>query len=75
MGVYSSQDEEDATPRQAAVAGESWNQVADSPIIAAVNSQEALQVALKAPTRTIYLLTGDPLSLPQMVEARMASST
>ena len=67
MGVYSSRDEEDAAPRSTAIADESWNQVVESTIIAAVNTQQALAVALKAPTRTIYLLTGDPLSLPDML--------
>jgi glycerol uptake operon antiterminator len=73
MGAYSSRDEEDVAPRQPAVASESWKQMAESAIIAAVNTPEALSVALKAPTQTIYLLTGDPLSLPQMVERTRAA--
>jgi len=67
MGTYYSRDEEDVAPRQMEIAAKLWNQVAESTIIAAVNTQQALAVALKAPTRTIYLLTGDPLSLPDML--------
>ncbi len=67
MGSYSSLVEEEGVPRPSVELSESWNQVAESPIIAAVNAPEALAVALEAPPRTIYLLTGDPLSLPNML--------
>lgn len=38
------------------------------PLIAAVNSLDTYEVALAAPTRAIYLLTGNPLSLPSLIE-------
>jgi glycerol uptake operon antiterminator len=38
------------------------------PVIAAVNSQEAFETALLAPTRCLFILTGSPLSLPAMVK-------
>lgn len=37
-------------------------------IIAAVNTPETFDAALKSPTRAIYVLTGNPLSLPGMLE-------
>ena len=41
--------------------------LADCPIIAAVNSPEVFPVALRSPCRSIYVLTGNPLSLPEML--------
>lgn len=41
--------------------------LANCPIIAAVNSPETFPVALASPTRAIYLLTGNPLTLPGML--------
>ena len=40
---------------------------ADCSIIAAVNTPEILEAALDSPTRVIYLLTGNPLSIPEML--------
>ncbi len=64
-GVYNSDFEEltaahDEPPPRAAM-------LADCPIIAAVNSQDSFPVALASPTRAIYLLTGNPLTLPAML--------
>ncbi len=45
--------------------------LAECPIIAAVNLPETFAEALRSPCRAIYLLTGNPLSLPPMLkEAR-----
>jgi|UPI00047E5730 glycerol uptake operon antiterminator len=40
----------------------------NSPVIAAVNTQEAFETALLAPTRCLFLLTGNPLVLPAMLK-------
>ena len=40
----------------------------DTPIIAAVNEPPAFEVALQSPPRAVYLLTGNPLSLPGMLQ-------
>ncbi len=40
----------------------------DCPIIAAVNQLETFHAALRSPCRAIYLLTGNPLSLPEMLQ-------
>ena len=45
----------------------SSNVFADCPIIAAVNSPETFPIALSSPCRAIYVLTGNPLSLPEML--------
>lgn len=42
--------------------------VASGPIIAAVTSMEAFEQALDSPTQTLYLLTGNPLTLPRLLE-------
>jgi glycerol uptake operon antiterminator len=39
-----------------------------SPIIAAVNTVDMFEPALEAPTRSLYLLTGSPISLPKMIK-------
>jgi glycerol uptake operon antiterminator len=39
----------------------------NSPIVAAVNTVEMFEPALEAPTKSLYLLTGSPISLPEMV--------
>ncbi|QHS53086.1 glycerol-3-phosphate responsive antiterminator [Edaphobacter sp. 12200R-103] len=39
----------------------------EAPIIAAVNDPSAFEVALESPPRAVYLLTGNPLSLPAML--------
>ena len=41
--------------------------LADCSIIAAVNSPDSFNAALESPTRAIYLLTGNPLNLPEMI--------
>jgi glycerol uptake operon antiterminator len=47
--------------------------LADCPIIAAVNKVEFFDGALSSPARAIYLLAGNPLSLPAMlVKARQS---
>src|SRR5690242_10122559 len=43
-------------------------ELADSPIIASVVSDEAFDAALAAPTRTLYLLIGNPLTLPGLLK-------
>lgn len=40
----------------------------DVPIIAAVNDPKAFEVALQSPPKAVYLLTGNPLSLPTMLQ-------
>lgn len=40
----------------------------DCSIIAAVHSPEKFSAALASPTRAIYLLTGTPLTLPEMLQ-------
>src|SRR6185312_3801967 len=42
--------------------------LAECSIIAAVNSPDTFDAALASPTRAIYLLTGTPLNLPNMLE-------
>lgn len=65
MGSYVSQEQ---APDAAIGSGEeAWKQVKSSAIIAAVNTLEAFSVALDAPPRTLYLLTGSPLTLPGIV--------
>ena len=43
-------------------------QFGDSPVIASVNSPESFETALLAPTRTLYILTGNPLTLPTLLK-------
>lgn len=65
MGSYVSEEQ-----RHAAAIGsgqEAWQRVKNSTIIAAVNTMEAFSVALQAPPRTLYLLTGSPLTLTDIV--------
>ena len=38
-----------------------------SPIIAAVNTVDMFEPALEAPTKSLYLLAGSPISLPEMI--------
>lgn len=44
-----------------------------SPLIAAINNLDAYDAALAAPTRAIYLLTGNPLSLPDLIRRATAA--
>lgn len=39
-----------------------------SPIIAAVNTMDMFEAALNAPPKSLYLLTGNPMTLPQIVK-------
>jgi glycerol uptake operon antiterminator len=43
-------------------------QLADCPIIAAVNSVDLVETALDSPARSIYLLAGNPLNLPGILK-------
>jgi len=43
-------------------------QLGDGPVIASVNSPEVFETALLAPTRTLYILTGNPLTLPTLLK-------
>ena len=54
------QDEQETPPRIRQT-------LIDTPIIAAVNEPPAFEVALQSPPRAVYLLTGNPLSLPGML--------
>lgn len=65
MGVYSS-DEKIGQPAKSAVSA--LEMLSGCSIIAAVNSLDTFEAALMAPTRAIYLLSGNPLNLPQMLE-------
>jgi glycerol uptake operon antiterminator len=67
LGSYSSDRDDHEIRPDLAVASEAWKRVAESTIIAAVNNPEALSVALDSPTKTIYLLTGNPLTIPDML--------
>ncbi len=65
MGFYNSDQKIEQRERPAVSTGE---MLSGCSIIAAVNSLDTFDAALASPTRAIYLLTGNPLSLPQMVE-------
>lgn len=65
MGVYNS-DEKAEQPGKTATSA--LEMLFGCSIIAAVNSIDTFEAALAAPTRAIYLLTGNPLNLPQMLE-------
>lgn len=65
MGVYNS-DEKAEQPTKAAVSA--LELLSECSIIAAVNSIDTFEAALAAPTRAVYLLTGNPLNLPHMLE-------
>ena len=43
-------------------------QLADCPIIAAVNSVDLVETALNSPARSIYLIAGNPLNLPGILK-------
>lgn len=65
MGVYNSDEKAE---RPVKVAASALEMLSGCSIIAAVNSIDTFEAALLAPTRAIYLLTGNPLNLPQMLE-------
>ena len=44
-------------------------ELADGPIIASVISPDTLETALIAPTRILYLLIGNPLTLPTYLKS------
>jgi glycerol uptake operon antiterminator len=63
-GFYSS----DEPSKQAGMPDAAASEIlASCSIIAAVNSPEKFTTALDSPTRAIYLLTGTPLTLPDML--------
>jgi len=65
IGFYNS----DARPRtEARSSSAALSVLSDCSIIAAVNTPETFDAALESPTRAIYVLTGNPLSLPGMLE-------
>jgi glycerol uptake operon antiterminator len=63
MGVYNS----DKNAEQPVKAADS-TLLSGCSIIAAVNGIDTFEAALAAPTRAIYLLAGNPLNLPRMLE-------
>lgn len=63
MGFYSSDQTADAK-----VEASDLEKLAGCSVIAAVNSPDTFGAALASPTSAIYLLTGNPLTLPGMVE-------
>jgi glycerol uptake operon antiterminator len=65
IGFYNSDNQPKHAARPPAA---KLNILADCSIIAAVNSPESFDAALESPTRAIYLLTGNPLNLPEMLE-------
>lgn len=70
-GSYVSDEQEQSAPVSAA-GREVWSRVTGSAIIAAVNTMEAFTIALDAPPETLYLLTGNPLTLPNMLSRAKA---
>jgi glycerol uptake operon antiterminator len=65
IGYYNSDNQPEQPARLPAA---TLNVLADCSIIAAVNTTAAFDAALASPTRAIYLLTGNPLNLPEMLE-------
>lgn len=65
IGFYNSDGQPKCVARPL---GEALSVLADCSIIAAVNNPESFDAALESPTRAIYLLTGNPLNLPGMLE-------
>lgn len=61
--VYRSEDHEDVQDTSASP----LQLLADSSIIAAVNSPELFETALHSLSRVLYLLCGTPLTLPEML--------
>jgi glycerol uptake operon antiterminator len=70
-GFYSS-DIHAENSRRGAEAGhhasDARAQLADCPIIAAVNSVDLVETALDSPARSIYLIAGNPLNLPDILK-------
>lgn len=62
LGYFVSHDEDAALPASA-----KNHTLADSSIIAAVNGPEAFEAALNSPPKTLYILTGNPLTLPALL--------
>jgi glycerol uptake operon antiterminator len=68
IGFYNSDDPPKDGPSKAVRSSAAVLEVlADCSIIAAVNTPDTFSAALDSPTRAIYLLTGNPLSLPEML--------
>lgn len=65
IGFYNSDDQPKPSARPSTAI---LDVLADCSIIAAVNTPESFNAALESPTRAIYLLTGNPLNLPGMLE-------
>ena len=65
MGHFNSGASLETQPAPAAAS--SGRVLADCPIIAAVNLPDTFSIALDSPCRALYLLTGNPLSLPRML--------
>lgn len=63
-GVYNSEEHENL-PR---MNRSPLQLLSESSIIAAVNTPEMFDVALISPSRILYILTGNPLDLPRMLE-------
>lgn len=62
-GYFVSHDDDTA-----AVPNQAQNHtLADSSIIAAVNGPDAFEAALSSPPKTLYILTGNPLTLPALL--------
>lgn len=59
LGYYCAQEES---------AKESGSELTGGPIIASIVSNEAFDAALAAPTRMLYLLIGNPLTLPGLLK-------
>ena len=73
-GVYLSEQNETSTPLSEE--RDARTQLAACPIIAAVNKVEQFEVALASPAKSIYLITGNPINLPEMLRrARDAGKT
>jgi glycerol uptake operon antiterminator len=69
MGFYSSDIENSDSDRGPSRALKTaCAALAECTIIAAVNKVEFFEKALESPARAIYLLTGNPLNLPDMLE-------
>ncbi len=70
-GFYSS-EQHPRVPAQRSVAAkevvDARAQLADCPIIAAVNSVDIVETALNSPARSVYLIAGNPLNLPGILK-------
>src|SRR4051812_3827071 len=70
-GFYSSEQHARSSVQDAGAlkqAADARAQLADCPIIAAVNSVDLVETALDSPARSIYLIAGNPLNLPGILK-------